>query len=108
MKRCPECGYRVKEDLRDCPLCGVRMLRDPGGNTIKLQTHVHTGEREQCLLPNRTEAEAQKARRTAVHSPLVRQRRNAGNTKGPGKLAAVIVVILLSVLIRACESGALR
>jgi len=74
MKRCPECGYRVKADeLRDCPLCGVRMRSDPNGQTVRIETHVH--ENEECLLPNATEEEASRERYKSV---MERQLRDAG------------------------------
>ena len=50
MKRCPDCGFRVKDPtIRICPLCGVRMLRDVAG---KNDTHVHREPGERCMLPN--------------------------------------------------------
>ena len=74
MKRCPECGYRVKTDeLRDCPLCGVRMRSDPDGHTVRIETHVH--EEEECLLPNASEEEAARER---YNSAMEQQLRDAG------------------------------
>ena len=40
MKRCPDCGFRAKDNI--CPLCGVRMQNDP---TINTHAHNQTGER---------------------------------------------------------------
>lgn len=74
MKRCPECGYRVNaEELRDCPLCGVRMRNDPDGQTVRIETHVH--ENEECLLPNASEEEAARERYKSV---MEQQLRDAG------------------------------
>ena len=74
MKRCPECGYRVKADeLRECPLCGVRMRSDPDGQTVRIETHVH--EEEDCLLPNASEEEAARDRYKSV---MEQQLRDAG------------------------------
>ena len=65
MKRCPECGYRVKADeLRNCPLCGVRMRQDHNGQTVRIATHVH--KNEECLLPNTSEEEAARERYKSV------------------------------------------
>ena len=63
MKRCPDCGFRVKENLRDCPLCGVRMLRDSDGQNMTHVSHKH-GKDETCLLPNPTEEAARNQRET--------------------------------------------
>ena len=74
MKRCPECGYRVNaEELRDCPLCGVRMRNDPSGQTVRIETHVH--ENEECLLPNPTEEAAARDRYKTI---MEQQLRDAG------------------------------
>ena len=103
MKRCPECGYRVKSDLRECPLCGVRMLRDPGGNTVRIETHVH--ENERCLLPNQGEKETDRQRYRAV---MEQQLRRAGVKSQPPKLKqakqliGIVVVFLLYALLHAC------
>ena len=52
MKRCPDCGFRVKDpEIRTCPLCGVRMLHDPDGQTVQYPTHVHQNKAD-CMLPN--------------------------------------------------------
>ena len=62
MKRCPECGFRVKENIRDCPLCGVRMHLVPDGQTNNYVTHVHS-ENERCMLPNKNQEAAVQWRR---------------------------------------------
>ena len=61
MNRCPDCGFRSKEPLRLCPLCGVRMRDDPNGNTVQMQTHVHKERGEECLLPNTGREDAARA-----------------------------------------------
>lgn len=106
MKRCPECGYRVKGELRECPLCGVRMLRDPDGNTVRIETHVH--QNENCLLPNTGEQETVQARER-YRAVMERQLRNAGAGKQSPmpkqfkQLIGIAVVVLLYALLQACS-----
>ena len=108
----------MKQDLRDCPLCGVRMRDDPGGRTVKLETHVHEAKDETCLLPNATEEEAAKAQyrsimeqqhRAAeekalrtVKTPAWSNRSRRSQEIGPKKFVGALVVLAIYVLMKAC------
>lgn len=106
MKRCPDCGFRSKEPLRLCPLCGVRMRDDPNGNTVQMQTHVHKERGEECLLPNTGREDAARAHYRRV---MEQQLRSAGADSGKvqlpkqaKKLLEIVAVIVLYALLRAC------
>ena len=86
MKRCPECGFRAKEQT--CPLCGVRMQTDGA----PVQTHAHQQKGEKCVLPNREVTES-----TEQYRPQ-NSRRSRGGTSAP----AIVVVIILFLLLRSC------
>ena len=62
MKRCPDCGFRAKEDIRLCPLCGVRMMYDPNGKAVEKKLHNHTERGEPCFLSDR-QAQPPKSRK---------------------------------------------
>ena len=93
MKRCPECGFRAKDNI--CPLCGVRMTGiSAAGRT--LDTHVHRQPGEDCMLPKKEER--------TIKMPTARdtQRRSGGKNEA-NKLVSVIVVIVIAILMRACD-----
>ena len=59
MRRCPDCGFRVKDpEFRICPLCGVRLREDPDGKTVQYKVHVHEQKGESCMLPNQNKKAA--------------------------------------------------
>ena len=63
MRRCPDCGFRVKDpEFRTCPLCGVRLHADPDGKTVQYKVHVHEQKGESCMLPNQNRQTAEKDR----------------------------------------------
>ena len=98
MRRCPDCGFRVKDpEFRNCPLCGVRMLPDPGGQTVQYKLHEHKQKNESCLLPNQQQR------------PVVQPKKDAGNPRGNRKTPQVssktvmaIVFVVLWTLFEAC------
>lgn len=93
MKRCPECGFRAEDNI--CPLCGVRMTGiSTAGRT--LDTHVHRQPGEDCMLPKKEER--------TIKMPAARdtQRRSGGKNEA-SKLVSVIVVIVIAILMRACD-----
>ena len=79
MRRCSDCGFRVNENLRECPLCGVKMHIVPDGQTNNYVTHVHS-EKEPCMLPNKNyEAAAQWQREQKA--PQLKRKINAEETR---------------------------
>lgn len=86
MKRCPECGFRAKDDI--CPLCGVRMK----SLSQKPQTHTHTQPGEKCVLPRQE--------KKTVNIPTARERSRGKN----GSPLVTIVVIVLIFLFRSCAA----
>ena len=103
MKRCPECGYRVKADeLRDCPLCGVRMRNDPNGHTVKIETHVH--EDEKCLLPN-TGEDARERYKAVMEQQLRKASMSQKQPPMPKQLRQLVigaVLVLIYALLASC------
>ena len=93
MKRCPECGFRAKDHI--CPLCGVRMTNLPSAGR-SLDTHVHRQPGEDCMLPKQEER--------TVKMPTAREtQRQSGGKEAKNKLVSVIVVIVIAILMRACD-----
>lgn len=108
MKRCPDCGFRVKEDIRDCPLCGVRMLRDSDEQNVTYVSHKH-GKDEMCLLPNPTEEAARLHRETAKKHTQKKPGVSKNSimiwldqTKG-GKWVTVLILFILYIILNSCE-----
>lgn len=94
MKRCPECGFRAKDHI--CPLCGVRMTNVSAAKRT-LDTHAHRQPGEDCMLP-------QKEKRT-IKMPTARDtQRQSGGKDAKNKLVSVIVVIIIAILVRACDA----
>jgi len=96
MKRCPECGFRAKEDIRLCPLCGVRMMYDPDGKTVQKKTHKHTERGEVCFLSD------------AEQKPVIKKKPLAGlsrkeKSKSPSQIAIMVVIVVLYLLMEACQ-----
>lgn len=86
MKRCPECGFRAKDDT--CPLCGVRMrsiAKTPN-------THAHNQPGEKCVLPRQE--------KKTVNIPTARER-SRGKSGNP---LITIAVIVLIILFRSCAA----
>ena len=105
MKRCPDCGFRTKVNERLCPLCGVRMRDDPGGNTVHIQTHVHTQPSEVCTVDfDQPKASVHKPQEQAQYRPVVQERkRSSGSAENKlGKAAVSILVVVFFALLRAC------
>ena len=89
MKRCPECGFRAKDNI--CPLCGVRMTGiSAAGRT--LDTHAHRQPGEGCLLP-------EKEKKT-IRIPTARERKRQ---KSPNAVSIIVVVIIV-ILMRSCAA----
>ena len=113
MKRCPDCGYRVKDDLRLCPLCGVRMHYDRDGKTVQKQLHKHTQRGETCMLTNKTESDVRD--RVQYQKVQTKQKSVTEKPKPMGGVSArgrsntssstiiyVLVLIVLSALMKSC------
>lgn len=88
MKRCPDCGFRAKDDI--CPLCGVRMKAVPG----KIQTHAHTQPGEKCTLPRQEQK--------PIQIPTARDTNR--KPQGKGSWVSVVVIIILFNIIRSCAA----
>ena len=89
MKRCPDCGFRAKDEV--CPLCGVRMKSVPSASRT-LDTHAHDRPGERCLLP-------EKEKKTFT-MPTARERQRQ---KTPN-MVSLIAVIIVAILMRACAA----
>lgn len=108
MKRCPECGYRVKaQELKRCPLCGSRMVSDGDGTAASIQTHIHERE-EDCLLSNQTNQKAAECCQPVKHptgwkltegKSWPKRSNRSGEKNSP---VVIAVVLILYVLLRSC------
>lgn len=87
MKRCPDCGFRAKDDI--CPLCGVRMK----SVSAPAQIHTHTQPGEKCVLPRQEKT---------VYIPAARERNR--QTKGKTNWVSIVVIIILFNIIRSCAA----
>ena len=102
MKRCPDCGFRVKApEVRTCPLCGVRMLPDPNGQTVQYRTHVHENKKD-CMLPNQTWERTDAPHHSVKNKPKARQPKNSEQTNS-FKWMLGIMVINLSAVLKSCS-----
>lgn len=107
MKRCPECGFRAKEDIRLCPLCGVRMYYDPNGKTVQKKLHKHTERGEVCFLSDR-QTQSGKLQKTE-HKSVFGQKLFTGSSgsaksKSPSQIAGIVAVVVLYLLMEACAA----
>ena len=88
MKRCPDCGFRAKDDI--CPLCGVRMK----SVSAPIRTHTHIQPGEKCVLP----------RQEKKPIPMPTARETKRQTKGKPSWVSILVIIILFNIIRSCAA----
>ena len=98
MKRCSECGYRVKADLKKCPLCDGRMIEDRVMTNESLHTQSHKAEGGNCLL----EEKPVKPQSGDSSREGVSKGRWANNTFSPMRFLPIVIVVLFA-LLRSCS-----
>ena len=98
MKRCPECGYRIKADLKKCPLCDGRMIDDTIITNQSLHAQSHKAEGGACLLDD----QSAKAHPKPVSREGVSKGRWANSAFSPVRFIPILIVIVFT-LLRSCS-----
>ena len=94
MKRCPECGYRIKADLKKCPLCDGRMVDDRNTTGKALHEQSHKAEGGACLLENKPEKQHSKP----VSKEGVSKGKWSNEAFSPMRLIPILMVVLFALL----------
>lgn len=98
MKRCPECGYRVRAELKRCPLCDGRMVEEKTMTGKTLHAQSHKAEGGECLLEEKPAKQTHKS----PSKEGVSKGRWANDAFSPLRFVPIVIVILFT-LLRSCS-----